>query len=644
MSRVSSVVPYALIAACLGLIFFILSKLIVLCHGDGNEYYALYFAWADTLRPWMSEPSYRSFQHFVGSLEVGSLVSAERLAETFFALKVELTQDFNHFWLYSFLAFFLSKTLDYIGITLSVHHSFLFLHYTLLLGVFSIVFYLYRWRGLAIVVVMTLLSPMLWYMDKVHTELFTFAFTLLAVVFVYRRLYLAGAACLAIASAQNPSFALVAFVPFFYRVAILRKTPFSFSEVVLAISTSLVVLLHPSYYFFRHGVPTPQLLAGGASLGDNASTFYIWLIDPDIGLLPHWPLGIVIILLAFFARASNGRRESCEGQYFYLFFAAFFLLVSLYANSSTQNLNSGATPGPARYALWYIPLFFPIAYYAITRLSPRKWFLPVCVTAILSLGWLNFALYNPLAKESVATPSYISEFIQTHFSSFYMPPAEVFAEKYSGFSENTYSIQAVLGPDCSKVLLYPGGGRAQVTAPAKCFLDNLKLREITGNYIKEHQGTDPFYARINSAELEAAGIQLHSGEYQVGQGRNGNYILADGWNGLEPFGVWSSSEKATLILPCNKRQFYFGRDGLNLKLVVQPFGKQDLTVKHQGQVVFRGTLSGPGEINIGMKPKSCEAASLGLDIYISDPRSPFELGQSSDPRKLGIALQRYSLN
>lgn len=107
--------PYTLLFTSLGVVFIYLSNLPPQLVGDGNEYYALYYAWLDTHRPWMSPSSYASFQALVDRREVLGLLSAERLAVRFPDLHVGITADFNHFWFYSFLAFAVSGSLQVLG-------------------------------------------------------------------------------------------------------------------------------------------------------------------------------------------------------------------------------------------------------------------------------------------------------------------------------------------------------------------------------------------------------------------------------------------------------------------------------------------------------------------------------------------------
>jgi hypothetical protein len=491
-------------------------------------------------------------------------------------------------------------------------------------------------------------SPMLWYLNKVHTELFTVVFALLSMAFVHRRLYLAAAACLAVASSQNPSFALIAFFPFFYRVALLRRSPFTAFEVILAIVTALLVLLHPIYYFFRYGVPTPQFLAGGASLGGNISTFYIWLLDPNLGLLPHWPLGVLAVVFGLFI--FHQKRETrlnlkSRDSVFFIFFILSFFIVNFLAHSSTTNLNSGATVGPARYALWYLPAFFPIVLYVFNNFFITKILTFFWLVSLIFCGWFNVQANDLRKNESYDVPSRFSLFVQSNFSDLYSPPTEVFAERYSGVGERVHAFRprAILGPDCTKVLLYPGYEGGKVFAPPSCQIDVVKFLQVLDSLVEGVPTSGPFYMQLNSEQIRHSKVRLKSGEHLVGLNRSGNFILGDGWSSPENFGVWSDRKIAKLTLPCDKNQFYYGQGALYLKLVLQPFGNQHLSVEYNNAVLYEGSLSTASEIEVELNIRGCKNRSMEVFFYIAEPRSPMELGQSNDPRRLGIALLKYSL-
>ena len=649
MNRIHPLIPYVSISVALALIYFYLSMHTTYRVGDGSEYYAMYYAWLDTFRPWMTVEAYASYQRLVDRHEIVGMVSSEHLTAAFPSLRVGETADFNHFWFYSFLAFALSVPFQLIGFHLQAHHSFMFLHYVMTLSVILTLLRLYGWIGFVVAVIIVLLSPVVWYMNKVHTELFTVIFSLFAVAFVHRNLYLAGAFSLAVASTQNPSFALIAFIPFFYRIVIQRREPLGMIEIFFAIATALLVLLHPAYYFFRYGVPTPQLLAGGASMGGNISTSYIWLLDPDLGLLAYWPIGIVALALALvLLRQANDYRNilNSEGSLFFFFFVAAFFLINLYAHSSTTNLNSGATRGPARYALWYLPLFLPVFLYVLKKVKGRKILMTAFTIFLLFSAWFNFHVSDPRKSEDYQNPSFISRSIQTYASYLYSPPDEVFAERYSGLGESIHTVRprAIVGPDCSKVLVYPGNDRHVVISPTKCFFDHLKVKDMVESLTIESSEINPFYARFTNEQRLNAALQVLPGVYQVGEQGSGNFILDTGWSVPEHFGVWSDGSMAKLSLPCSSTQYYFDRHAFRIKLIVQPFGIQDISITHQSEVLYQGRLLAETAIDIELKEIDCANERLELTIYLDSARSPLELGYSNDPRKLGVALIKYELN
>ena len=459
--------PYPVAVLCVLVVYALFWGATPVRVGDGSEYYAMFLSWAETRRPWMTPPAFDAYERLVASNQISYMVPRNWLEGVFPALRLNEQADFNHFWFYSLLAYLAAAGLGSFGVPVGVHQGFLLLHLGLLLASLAMAARLLGTRGVLAVAVLTLSSPIIWYLDKVHTELFTYCTVLMAVIALMRDRYLVAALCLALASTQNPSFALLAAVPYGYRFVVLGRRRFSWLETVLAVATALIVLAHPVYYFLRFGVPTPQMLAGGASVGANLAYLHIWLLDPDIGLLPNWPLGVLMVMIG--AGALWPLRFRLARPSFLLVFAALFFAVNLLAHASTTNLNSGATPGPARYALWYIPIFLPLVVAAFGRMTPlrRKW--PLW-GLVLTLTVVNLSVSWPARPENNYAPTFLSRFVQTYLSALYTPPAEVFAERFSGLGEGSrlpYA-RAIVGPDCRKALVYPQSVRFLVTIPASC--------------------------------------------------------------------------------------------------------------------------------------------------------------------------------
>lgn len=633
---------YFWITLCTLLFYVFLAKLTPQRVGDGSEYYALFIAWKETFRPWMTEASYRVYQDLFLQHSIVGLVPRDWFPQAFPALTYRGEADFNHFWLYSFLAFSVARISQFLGLVLQPHSAFLGLHFVLVTMSASIAYYLYGRRGILAFVLMTLFSPMLWFSDKVHTELMTYCLTLAGVMLVYSRKYTMAAFFIALASTQNPSFALIAFVPFVFRFYIERNKKFSAVEVITITATALLVLAHPVYYFLRFGVPTPQLLAGGASLGGNLSIFYIWILDPDLGLLPNWPLGVFLILFAIGLKTLKKTEAApLNNTYFYLF-VAIFLAVNFYAHSSTMNLNSGATPGLARYSLWYLPLFFPIVYYVTCNFPSRKALGYPAAAIVMLIGCTSLYANNPKRPESYSTPTPLSNAIQAKLPWLYTPPTEVFAERFSGLGEaiSQYPVRGVLGPDCRKLLLLPGEAKSIITVPAHCQMDAKKL----GALINER--TAPLvetFIRLDDIQQSQALLTLNPMTYEIGLSGSGNFALASGWYSPEAWGVWSRKETASLSIPCNSQQYYAKKEKLELILSLRGFGEKRVSMEQNNSIIFQGLISAQQDIPLTVTTNSCNSNSITININIENPTSPAELGQSDDSRKLGVGLSSFTL-
>ncbi|MFI4957438.1 MAG: hypothetical protein ACHQAX_09575 [Gammaproteobacteria bacterium] len=488
--------PYLVIALVV-LIYFIFVAFKFPLHrvGDGMEYYGLYYAWDISHRPWMTPQAFEAYDQLVASNQIVGMLPGDFLKQAFPALQLGKTMDFNHFWFYSFLAFLCNKMAGLLGVHLQIHQSFLMLHCILLTTTTWISYNFFKWPGVFIVLLMTFLSPILWFTNKVHTEFFTYCLVLSAVMLIYSKKYIPSALFLAIASTQNISFALIAAIPLLYRVTLERKKPYTLADVMICSSIAILILAHPVYYFSRYGVVSPQFLAGGASLGGNLSTFYIWLIDPDLGLLPNWPIGLLALLSGSMLWLFNKQSRQSPINKAYLMFFVFYMLINFYAHSSTMNLNSGATPGLARYALWYLPLAFPPLYWMLNSINWRQKKFLLIMPLALFLAYFSLKSNNPKKHESYTTPTRLSYFIQSKTPWLYNPPEEVFLERYSGFGESAYAltIKIVTGPDCQKLLVFNDSTKENVTFPEKCHFDASKLRSFIDSKAFSNERSQYYY-------------------------------------------------------------------------------------------------------------------------------------------------------
>jgi hypothetical protein len=623
--------------------------------GDGTEYYGMYFAWFLDHRPFMTPHSWSALAQLGHSNTIREFVPAAQLAETFPKLHLGETSDFNHFWMYSLLAAVVSSMASYLGLPLGAHSAFMLLHATLVGGVLWLAHYTDGWRGLLAMITLSLLSPLIWYVDKVHTELFTYCLCSAAVISLCGKRYFLSSLLFALTSTQNISFAAIAIAPLIFSV--IERTAdhrFSPAQVIAAALTLLLAVLHPLYYFFRYGTIDPQLIAGGAKIGGNAKYFYVWLLDPDIGLFPNWPLGVVLIAVCLWLyltrKSASGTATNCIdadsalSRRTYFVFCAWFLLINLYAQSSTDKLNSGATPGLARYATWYIPIFYP-AQVALLSALHRGWsrrtpalIVAWCALAMCALGCaaFTFAWQRPeLSEAGYVAPSPVSLYVQTHFPGLYNPSPEIFAKRYGGAGESPelFNALAIVGPDCRK--LFIGNGSTRLYGLARCSYDEARLAEVVRR-IRSSSGPHT-YVRLNDQQVDES-LAVCPSSLTFSTKDDHFDSIVKGLSGAEAWGRWSDGPQAYIGCVSNGATSAqitakgYSPNGRTQRMIITVNDSRALTY------VFSGL-----EQTVDVPLNGAKEKHLSLKFSFPDAIAPSEVSTSVDNRKLAIGFVSMQL-
>ena len=345
-------------------------------------------------------------------------------------------QDFFHFWFYPALA---APGIWLAGIT-SLHPNYAFtaLNVALFLAALWVVSKRLPWWLAAAV----FCSPVLWWIDKAHTEAFTFS--LLAIAFaLLRDAPWWSMVCLGAAATQNPPIAALlvgvgATAPLLRRGA-WRDARFQIGACVAC----AIALLHPLYYEWRWGLPTPQLLQGTHARIPTLQEFGAVLWDPNLGVLFHAPLFALLVVTA----AAGARRRLLEPD---VVLSATGAGIFLLAFAQTTNFNNGATPGMSRYVIWLIPLTIPILQRATAAsVPPPRWFILLSLASSL---W-SIVAFQPRLPENYCTPTRLASLLWTRWPAIDNPLPEVFVERLWG---GELGLAPVATPGCAKVLLIEG--------------------------------------------------------------------------------------------------------------------------------------------------------------------------------------------
>ena len=357
-------------------------------------------------------------------------------------------QDFYHFWFYPALAVPGIWLAGIVGSNPT--HAFVALNLLMFMGALWVVSRRVVWWVTAVV----FCSPVLWWIDKVHTEVFTFSLVAVACVLL-REAPWWSMICLGAGATQNPPVAAFA-AGIAVTAPLLRGGTWRDSRFWLGASVAAALaLLHPMYYLWRLGVANPQLLGG---VEPRVPTFHelgavIW--DPNIGLLFQAPLLALTVLAAAATLAARPRASMRAPEAWLVLAGACLFLLSF---AQTPNFNHGGTPGISRYTVWLIPLAIPILRRAGACASAlsQGLFVPL---VLASCVWCVVA-FHPIRPERYKAPTRAASIIWERWPGLDNPLPEIFSERVSG--EEPGLVPAAT-PGCSKVLLAGGSW------PVPCF-------------------------------------------------------------------------------------------------------------------------------------------------------------------------------
>jgi len=411
--------------------------------GDAHEYLAMAINLARFEPPALSRADMALVERRLDQFQMTGLPLATPALQA-----ADGRQDFFHFWFYAALAvpgIWLASAAG-----LDPNFGFVPLNVVMLMGALWVVSRRVAWW----VTAMVFCSPVLWWIDKAHTEVFTFSLLAVACVLL-REAPWWSMICLGAGATQNPPIALLV-VCVAATAPLLRDGAWKDSRFWCGASVAAALaLLHPLYYLWRLGVPNPQLLWGVEPHVPTVQELGAVIWDPNIGLLFQAPLLAMTVLAAAVTLAVRPRAWVRTPEVWLVLAGACIFLISF---AQTPNFNHGGTPGLSRYTVWLIPLAIPILQRAAGGVSPlsQRMFVPL---VLASCCWC-VAAFHPSRPERYKTPTQAASIIWERWPGLDNPLPEIFSERVSG--EEPGLVPAAT-PGCSKVLLAGGSW------PVPCF-------------------------------------------------------------------------------------------------------------------------------------------------------------------------------
>jgi hypothetical protein len=398
--------------------------------GDAGEYTAMAVNLARFSRPSLTPAQLADAATRLPEGAAANLVQPERLA-------ADGRQDFAHFWFYPLLA----APFVHVAMTLGLdpQAGFVALNLGLIVGLTV----LFASRIAPAGVLLVVFSPIIWWLDKPHTEVFTFTLVATALVLLREKPWWSIVAFGA-AATQNPPIAGAMAI-----ALVVGLIQHGFAERRLwfaGVAGALLAGLHPAYYYSRLGVWSG--LTGGIDRHWPAMREVTTVpFDSNVGvfvLAPLLSVTMIAALVAVLRRPQHRRMDIATGAM--LLIAVLFLL----SFTQTTNYNSGGTPGPSRYGMWLVPFLAPMIGWVDSR---ARWLWSLAVASSLWSVWA----FAPARPERYVEPSALASYLWSHAPDIDNPVAEVFVERLGG-SEFTRPPVATSG--CEKVLLVGNGSSA----------------------------------------------------------------------------------------------------------------------------------------------------------------------------------------
>jgi hypothetical protein len=377
--------------------------------GDGGEYFVMTERLASFENPALTRAELDRARVSLGSLGSGF---EDALLDYPLLVGADGRQSFLHFWLYPLVAtpgMWLARALQ-----IHPNWAFTITNIALLAAAAFVLARVAPWLA----VLYAIAGPIVWWVDKAHTEVFLYAALVVAVALI-RRSPVWAMLAFAAAGAQNA--ALAAAYPVFVAVTLFvtrdaRSWP---PRVAGAAGGAIVVALPLFYNWLRLQRIAPMSEYAHVSVPPLFAMLG-FLVEPNIGIAPAMPAIVVatgaVVLVAALRRPLPPA----------LWWPIAIQLVLLAVWTLNPNANHGGTPGVNRWTLSLAPLTLPwvtAAYTASPGVLGRVFAGVIALTASYSVYF-----HMPQRPENYLQPTMLAEAFWSR-GWLRATSAEVFAER-----------------------------------------------------------------------------------------------------------------------------------------------------------------------------------------------------------------------
>jgi hypothetical protein len=226
-------------------------------------------------------------------------------------------------------------------------------------------------------------SPLLWYVDWAHAEVFCGVLVFLGAIYHYYKLFYAAIICFVIASLQNQAITILAFL---VSIEVLYREKITFPLLLKLFLCNVWTLAPSLFYYYWFEVFSLLSTDGTISYeGISLKRFWHFFFDLNQGLIYGIPFVLLFALILILIDVSRLKKFR---EYTLLLAIPFMALLFM----QVTNWNSGNVV-IKRYGVWIAPLFIVAFYFRIKRFKTWAFYL-IAVLAALSQPLVIFSQHD----------------------------------------------------------------------------------------------------------------------------------------------------------------------------------------------------------------------------------------------------------
>ncbi|MEQ8624988.1 MAG: hypothetical protein RJQ00_12575 [Vicingaceae bacterium] len=402
-----------------------------------------------------------------------------------------------HFWFYSLLAAPARLVLEQLDEDIRLAHLATNLFFIFLALWVFLTYSKFTWGEKIVFSLLFLFSPILWYIDWAHTEVYSGVLVFVAIFYYYTDRKYITLLLVSLASLQNQALFVLALLVF---IELLIKNGLGVKNLLKLFFSSFWIII-PLCFYYYHFNDFSLINNEGYIDVNNISLKRLWsfFFDLNQGMIIGFPL-IFFLLVGLLIKDLIQRRVKS----YYMLLASILLMSLLIMQTTNWNHGSSVIN---RYTVWCSVIIVVVLFFRIRNWKKMTFYKVSSVIIISQVFIITQQIDYSEVKWHANHLNKLSKYIFANYPGLYNPEPQIFMGRVSLYElSSTDSVRTYTNDseEIVKMLVKEGA------------LDQLKLRGINPSKVdslKEQVTYYQGYAYINKDDLNQLGYVQSKDEF-----------------------------------------------------------------------------------------------------------------------------------